>query len=148
MLIDFLVVTIEVLLILSIHMFNGKTFYDSLTQPNFAPPPWLFVFLMIITVLIIGYVGIIIMRYSETDKEICFSLWVAELAVLWGAFVAFFQREQIEVSAYLLVLFLAIHVSLTFKLQHTDTLSATLYLATGIWILYVILTNLELVNLN
>ena len=148
MILVFFIVIIVILVVFCIHMMNGRDYYDSIRKPNFAPPPWLFMLLTTIVVLTIGYVAVIIWRYSGDDKPLCFSLWVAEVILLWGAFVAFFERQQPEVTAYLLMAFLAVHASLIYKLQHIDTLSATLYLASGVWMLYVILTVLEISNLN
>lgn len=143
------VILIVVLTMLIVNVRNGSSFYYGLNLPVYALPPWAFVALMIAAFFVFWYGGTVL--YTQTkpdDRATYFSLWVISLITVYGAFSAFFQKGLLVESIYLLMVFLAIHVSLTYKLQYINYIAAGLYLIGAFAAVYLILMMSELIRLN
>ena len=143
------VILIVVFVIFVIYIRSGSEFWYSLEQPTYAPPAWLHFTLLAAATFILWYGGTVLMTQSHPDdRAICVSLWVASLIVLFGTFVTFFQRELIVETSYLLMLFLALHVSLTYKLQFINGYAAILYGIGAVVMVYLLIVMTELIRLN
>lgn len=143
------IILIVIFIVMMIHLNNGEDFYNGLIKPTFAAPPWLFIIMLAITILVLGYGGVVTFNAkADEDQVLCFSLWVASVIVLWAAMLAFFERNLLVETSYLLILFLALHVSLTYKLQFLNKSCAAAYFAIAIWFTYLIVTLTEFIKLN
>lgn len=84
------------------------------------------------------------------DRARCMALWVANLVILYGTFVTFFEKRLIVESSYLLMLLLAIQLSLAYQLQYVSggKFAALAYGFGSVLVVYFIIMNAEIQRLN
>lgn len=144
-----LVILIVVFIVLLMHVNRGSDFWDGLDKPTYAPPAWLYFTMIAAAIVILWYGGTVIFTQTHPDdKATCCSLWIISLVLLYGSFLAFWERRLIVESTYLLMLFLAFHVSIAYKLQFVNSMAAMLYGIGAVVMVYFIILGTELQRLN
>lgn len=81
-----------------------------------TPMPWLTPVIVGILIGLIAYGGYTIFSQSESEmRGICIALWISSLLALLAASTAFFERDLPVEGSYLMMLFIAFHVGITYK---------------------------------
>lgn len=142
------IVVVLVLIVIYMIMYGGRDFYGSLNKPYFIIPDVLNIIILAIVLAVVGYVGVVIWSHGRGHKQLLFTLWITQVALLLGAATAFFNREDIATAGYLLMMFLAVHVAMTYELQHIDSFSAILYTIGAVYMLYIISLLVEFQRIN
>ncbi len=129
---------------------NTRSFYQTIEQPPFAPPGWLFPVVWVILYALMGFAAALIPTADAPDdeKKRALTLYGLQLLVnfLWS--IIFFRFELLGVSV-VVILALLLLVTLTF-LSFLDVrpLAAYLLIPYLLWILFASYLNIGIALLN
>jgi hypothetical protein len=115
-----IIVIVVALVVFVVIMVQMQRWYyrdnNAFNLTNITPVQWM---LPIITGLLVGllaYGGYTIFSQSESEmRGVCIALWIASVLSLLAASTAFFERDLPVEASYLMLLFIAFHVGVTYK---------------------------------
>ena len=148
-LIVIIVVLGVVFLAIIFHIIGSHPKIRNLKQAAASPQLWMVIGMLVVTLIVVGYGGFLLMtRTRPEDRMLTMALWGASIVLLWGAYMAFFHRGLVTETAYITLIFIAVHVSLTYHLAFIDRLAMILYLVGAVWYVYIALILFETANIN
>lgn len=139
-----LVVAIVVVLVVYVAILvqaqNWYTRTGSTQITSSTLPPWLMLILFAILIAILGYGGYTILSHSTSEQRgACIALWVGSLVALLAASTTFFERELPVEAAYLFMLFIVLHASITYKFRFVSLPAFWSYVANAVIAVYILL---------
>ena len=129
---------------------NEESFFQRLKKPRFLLNKYVWNFMWTLVILLNAYATyrmIVISRRGEA-KRLISAMFLLEMLhlILWT--LTFFDYQNIRNAFYIgLIAIIAAVVQLSTTIL-VDKISAILYLITIIWIIYVMVTNFQIMELN
>ena len=129
---------------------NTYDLYDTLVQPPFSPPGWVFPIVWTILYALMGYASWLVYTAGvpSIQKFRVLCLYALQLAVNF-AWPLFFFRWELFLSSFLVILLLWLLIFVTFHLfSHISERAGTLLLPYLLWVTYAAYLNFGIFRLN
>lgn len=129
---------------------NAKTIFESLRQPPFSPPSWLFGPVWAVLYILVGVAFFFVIKKGTENPAVksAVNYFIIQLVfnILWS--VLFFTLN-LRIAAFVDIIILLIYIVITtIKFFRIDKTAGILMLPYLIWVVYAAALNLGIVILN
>ncbi|MDE6004349.1 MAG: tryptophan-rich sensory protein [Oscillospiraceae bacterium] len=127
---------------------NFKTFYQSLNQPPFAPPEWLFPVAWGILYAIMGISAYLIYQTKHTNKTIAFKIYLLQLFVnfLWSP--VFFRFKSLTGATIIISILLILIIIMLISFWKINKKASLLNLPYLLWTTFATYLTIGILVLN